>query len=280
MGLVDFGARCALGRLFPTYKLGKYISRGVFSRVWQVGRHIVRIKPIWRGTYRREARICAEIRRRLPARLRDKVPALLAFNTGLFSVSIHLGIPGQTFDMTRFLALDPARRHRFARELSVFLFDVHRGGAITRPIFRLRLARRIRLFRFAKKYGATLRRFARMVRAGGRDATGVVHGDLHPGQIIVDDDFRLAGVIDWDGARLGRGETDLRRLENPLREMLLGDWPIDRDAFNYYRLMVLRRQFKRIRARILASGITRGRKAIENSPGIKAIEDEVRAMFR
>jgi hypothetical protein len=38
----------------------------------------------------------------------------------------------------------------------------------------------------------------------------LVHGDLHPGQLLLDRNGRLAGIIDWDEASLGDPAFDLQ----------------------------------------------------------------------
>lgn len=42
----------------------------------------------------------------------------------------------------------------------------------------------------------------------------LVHGDVHEGQVLVDDHLRVTGVIDWQTARVG----------NPFTEFDLGEW--------------------------------------------------------
>jgi aminoglycoside phosphotransferase (APT) family kinase protein len=42
----------------------------------------------------------------------------------------------------------------------------------------------------------------------------LVHGDLHEGQILVDDDLRVTGILDWESAHLG----------NPLKDFDFGEW--------------------------------------------------------
>ena len=42
----------------------------------------------------------------------------------------------------------------------------------------------------------------------------LVHGDVHEGQLLVDDDLRVTGVIDWQTARVG----------HPFTEFDLGEW--------------------------------------------------------
>ncbi|MEY2468443.1 MAG: hypothetical protein QOF21_1141 [Actinomycetota bacterium] len=42
----------------------------------------------------------------------------------------------------------------------------------------------------------------------------LIHGDLHEGQVLVDDDLRVTGVLDWQTARLG----------HPFTEFDLGEW--------------------------------------------------------
>jgi aminoglycoside phosphotransferase (APT) family kinase protein len=42
----------------------------------------------------------------------------------------------------------------------------------------------------------------------------LVHGDVHEGQILVDDDLRVTGILDWEAAHLG----------NPLKDFDFGEW--------------------------------------------------------
>lgn len=61
--------------------------------------------------------------------------------------------------------------------------------------------------------GARARRVADRVTARrGVSWHGTVHGDLHPGQLLVDSHGRLAGVLDVDGAGVGDVVDDLGRL--------------------------------------------------------------------
>ena len=54
----------------------------------------------------------------------------------------------------------------------------------------------------------------------------VVHGDLHEGQILVDDDLRVTGIVDWQTARVAHPFTEF-----DLGEWGSGTWQVHRRAF-------------------------------------------------
>ena len=235
--------RRVLRKMLPGEKL-EYIGHGVFSHAFRSESGLlVRIKLLSRGTYGREARICAALRR--DKKIAAKIPNVRAFFRGIFAVSMHEEIRGDAFDAARFSGLPAEKQQRFANELADFLGAVWAGSAIRRPMARPLAVPDMGLYLFARKYagGIDRRRIFRMVLSGKiawRRRLGVVHGDLHARQIIVDDDFNLGGVIDWDGARRGLMDNNLRRLDNPLRDMVAAHFDIDKYAADYYRLAVLK----------------------------------------
>lgn len=58
------------------------------------------------------------------------------------------------------------------------------------------------------------RTFAEVLRQARSLDPVLVHGDVHEGQVLVDDDLRVTGVIDWQTARVG----------HPFTEFDLGEW--------------------------------------------------------
>lgn len=54
----------------------------------------------------------------------------------------------------------------------------------------------------------------------------IVHGDLHEGQILVDDDLRVTGIVDWQTARVAHPFTEF-----DLGEWGTGTWRVHRRAF-------------------------------------------------
>lgn len=81
--------------------------------------------------------------------------------------------------------------------------------------------------------GLLLARWEDAVDAPGWDGPPVwLHGDLHAGNLIVDDTGDLAGIIDWGDVCAGDPATDLGAtwmvLDGPSRSDLLDRWSADR----------------------------------------------------
>lgn len=62
--------------------------------------------------------------------------------------------------------------------------------------------------------GVERRRLADVLHAARTLSPVLVHGDLHEGQVLVDDDLRVTGIFDWQTARVG----------HPFSEFDLGGW--------------------------------------------------------
>jgi aminoglycoside phosphotransferase (APT) family kinase protein len=247
--------------LFPSEKI-EHIASGVKSDVFRTGSgKIIRTKPLVFGTYKKEKRILDFIRE--SGGIGCETPAPSVFVRGLSAWSVHDEIRGIVPDSGKFAKLPPESQRRFAMQLAESLVRLYRmgGGARKNGIERL-LSRRdvfsfirgLRRYLFIRKYvhkNGVWAKFSKMRRSASSAGGGLIHGDLHARNIICGPDFSLVGIIDFDGAKFGHFEHNLRKL-GPL----LGDMVMDcvekiwrkkpnRSRLNYYRMISLIKKIKR-----------------------------------
>lgn len=86
---------------------------------------------------------------------------------------------------------------------------------------------------------------------------GTLHGDLHPGQVMVDDEGRIVGVVDIDGAGVGEvGDDVARMLAHVMVATELGQAEVDRRrefAVQFCRVATQRMSTDELRHRVAAS---------------------------
>ncbi|MDR1071046.1 MAG: aminoglycoside phosphotransferase family protein [Rickettsiales bacterium] len=247
--------------LFPSEKI-EHIARGVKSDVFRtVSGKIIRVKPLLFGTYEKERRVLDFIKAN--GGIGCGTPSPSCFVRGLSAWSVHDDIRGVNPDSGEFAKLPPGAQKRFAKQLAESLVKFYRMGRAAKKsdigkLLRRRDAfsflRNLRRYMFIRKYvhkNGVWAKFSKLSRSVAPMGGGLVHGDLHARNIICGPDFSLAGIIDFDGAKFGHFEHNLRKLDP-----LLGDMVMDcleniwnkkpnRSRLGYYRMISLIKKIKK-----------------------------------
>jgi hypothetical protein len=247
-------------RLPPDLQAARLVASGVRSKVFvSSSGTIIRRKPLWLGTYAREALALNYIWGQ--GGIGCAIPQLRTFIHGVYAYSEHAGIDGETFNSQKFNLLDEGRKKMFAQRLADALLRLHELGKEDcgrewsfRPRKHgwaycfarwLNIRHHIRWKDFLA-WGREVRRF---------QPGGWVHNDLHGKNIIVTPEGDLAGLIDFDGVMQGPFEYNLRKMEKPLRDLVMEHCDrvlqeggqtqgVNRYAANYYRVMVLAQKLR------------------------------------
>ncbi|MDR3208493.1 MAG: aminoglycoside phosphotransferase family protein [Rickettsiales bacterium] len=250
--------------LFPNEKLD-YLASGVKSAVFKTeSGKIIRVKPIFFGTYEKERRILDFIKS-TGGGIGCETPSLSCFVRGFRAYSVHDGICGTSFDYGEFSKLAPARQKQFAEQLAAALLKLYQMGGMARKngdkkLFARRdwfsFFRNFRQYLLIRKYikkAGIWRKLSRLRESVAAPGGGLIHGDLHGKNIICGEDFDLAGIIDFDGARFGHFEHNLRKLGAPLVD-LVTDWcdknmekKLNSTRLDYYRMAILIKKIRNAR---------------------------------
>jgi aminoglycoside phosphotransferase (APT) family kinase protein len=210
--------------------------------------NVIRIKPIWLGTYKKEHRILATIAQN--SGISTKVPKIRSLVSFPFSLSIHRAIEGQTLEQ---LSLSPHYNvadfsTTFAADLAEFLSKLfviaHQHGM--KKKFRPKIysifndaVYYLQLRKYVKKRGL-LKTYLELRHASKNASIGLIHNDLHGTNIIVNDKLELLGIIDFGLIHQRGFEYNLRKLPPELCELIIEHAEalkvikIDRTVLKYY----------------------------------------------
>ena len=135
--------------------------------------------------------------------------------------SCHVKIKGCALDQ-RMNQLSPDERNNIAADVALFLTDLHRLPPQSMPAD-IRESLNDFLINLASvhngDYDARFHQaFAQMEQNPIREC--IVHGDFHPGNILIDDDNRICGIIDFAFASLSDYHADLGRFVGRSEEKL------------------------------------------------------------
>lgn len=201
------------------------LGEGWDNTAWSVnGTHVFRFprRAIAVSLLEAEARVLPAIAARLP--LPVPVPALLGRPVEGYPWPFagYALIPGR---IAKSAALDDRQREASAVPLARFLAALHaipseealRLGAPLDTIHRLDVPRRgsqarARLAALELRGEVDAARFEEILAAPSLPVARVaclVHGDMHSGQVLVDEEGLVAGVIDWGDVHVGDPAIDL-----------------------------------------------------------------------
>lgn len=236
---------------------------------------IIRQKFLRRGyrSYAQEARLLDFIRR--AGGIGCSTPHLNTFVRLPFAYSVHQEISGNIFDYARFTQLPVQQQTRFATELAealIKLRDLAQTDAALEAKSLFTQPKQFGLFRHWR-YFLVLRQYVhrknlwqqyvdlwRAVvenRREGRQASsyGLVHNDLHFANIIVNEEFHLSGLIDFEKIFLTSFEYNLRGIGPSLRNLISAHYeqtqvqPLNNKLIHYYRMMSILRILKHMHKR-------------------------------
>jgi aminoglycoside phosphotransferase (APT) family kinase protein len=199
------------------------------NEVWRCGDYIVRVHP--RGGATRLQREAALLRD-LPAGTRAPVP-IAAGPAPWGEWMVTQRIPGQELSRA-WGRLRVAERHRAITELALALKVLHAvpapldgpagdpdecPHALPIDVLAGLLANAAALPGVDRGVmAAAADRLASVADALDDQPTTLIHGDLHPENVLVGDDGRLTGVIDFEWARAGPPDLDLDILLHSLAD--------------------------------------------------------------
>ena len=207
---------------------------------------ITRIKPIWFGTYKKEAKILNFINRH--GGLGCNIPNISAFTVMPFAFSVHDDFGGKPGDKDfNFNELTPEAQKTFASGLAKALINLREAGEkpdAKKVVKRKKHLwfRRIRYFFFLLNKKELRAKWQKLQRTYAKKNPALVltHNDLHFGNMIVSDNADLIGLIDFENVLFCPFEYNLRKFDKPLRDAIIDCWresgcEIDHTVLNYYR---------------------------------------------
>ena len=207
---------------------------------------VTRIKSIWFGTYKKEAKILSFINRH--GGLGCNIPNISAFTVMPFAFSVHNDFGGKTGDKDfNFDELDSEAQKTFASQLAKALISLREAGekpGAKKVVKRKKHMwfRRIKFFFFLLNKKELRTKWQKLQRAYSKKNPALVltHNDLHFGNMIIDDNANLVGLIDFEYILFCPFEYNLRKFEKPLRDAIIDCWresgyEIDNTVLNYYR---------------------------------------------
>lgn len=206
----------------------------------------IKLKPIWFGTYKKEAKILRFINQN--GGLTCKIPDIHAFTIMPFAISVHTDFGGMTGDKNvDFDKLAPETQKTFACQLTESLIRLQKVGEkpdAKKVVKRKKhlFFRRIKYFFFLWNKKELRTKWLKLQRAYLKKNPKLVltHNDLHFGNIIVDNDFNLIGLIDFEHILFCPFEYNLRKFDKPLRDYIIEycksiGYEIDNTVLSYYR---------------------------------------------
>jgi hypothetical protein len=207
---------------------------------------IMRIKPIWFGTYKKEANILRFINQN--GGLGCKTPDISAFTVMPFAISVHNDFGGKTGDKDlHFDELALEAQKKFAHQLAksfISLREVGEKQGATKVVKRKKrlFLRQIRYFFFLLNKQKLRKKWFKLQRAYSKKNPVLVltHNDLHFGNMIVDSHFNLIGLIDFENILFCPFEYNLRKFEKPLSDYIIEYYKsigceIDNTVLSYFR---------------------------------------------
>ncbi len=237
-----------LKKIFPDERC-QYLSHGTKSAAFrtELGK-IVRVKPIWFGTYNREARILNFINSNCG--IGCNIPNIKTFNSFPFAFSVHRDLGGKTADNNLFNNLDSVTQESFAKQLTKTLINLRGIGVKlgaekkfkkSKPV----LFRQIKYIFFLLNKKELLVNWLKLHRAYLKIITrskdrNLSHNDLHLKNVIVDNNFNLVGLIDFGDIQFFPLEYNLRKVTKVLCNLMVKNWneegyEIDTVLLSYYR---------------------------------------------
>ena len=208
---------------------------------------IIRFKSLWRGTYQKEAKILRFIRQN--GGIECEYPTIEAFTMFPFAFSVHNDFGGDVARQDLNLdELAPEVHKEFICKLTKSLIDLQEVGKKpnARKIIKrkkLLFLRQIRYFFFLLQKKSIFWKWLKLQRAYAKKRPPLVltHNDLHFRNIIVDDDFNLVGLIDFENILFRPFEYNLRILNHPIRDSIIDYWKqtgieVDKTVLCFYRV--------------------------------------------
>ena len=239
-----------LKKLTKHFKQGEnfcYLGSGRKSTTFRTeSGKITRIKPIWRGTYNKEAKILNFIKKN--GGLECEVPDISAFIVMPFAFSVHNDLQGNSGSEDLYYnKFDSEAQKSFAYQLAKSLISLREIGtksgakkAVTRK--KRLFLRRIRYFFFLLNKKELRKKWSKLQKAYSKKRYPLVltHNDLHFGNMIVDNNCNLTGLIDFESILFRPFEYNLRKLEKSLQNYIIEYWreagyDTDNTVLSYYR---------------------------------------------
>ena len=207
---------------------------------------IVRIKSIRLGTYNKEARFLNFINKN--GGLSCKVPDIKTFISFPFAFSVHNDFGGNAGNGDFYYnKLDVEQQKKIAAQLAEAFISLRKMGE--KPDAKKIITRKKHLFFRRIKYFFVLLnkkeiriKWLKLQQEYFKRNPQLVltHNDLHFKNMIIDDNFNLIGLIDFENILFCPFEYNLRKYEKSLVNFIIDYWQkagyeIDRIVLLYYR---------------------------------------------
>ena len=245
-------------KMYPNENFQR-LGAGVRSIAFRSERgKIIRIKPLWSGTYDKEEKILNFIKKN--GGIDCNIPDIKAFVSMPYAFSEHLDFGGKIATITDFETLDAETQKSFARQLATSLISLHKMGMkpgakkiFNQKTYKTRIKNFFRQIQFILFFmdnkkrlnlWMSLCRSALKVFQRKKPLQGLAHDDLHFSNVIEDDKYNLLGLIDFGEIRYLPVEYNLRKFPKYLRDWVVKYWTedgyeTDLALLNYYRAKYL-----------------------------------------
>lgn len=186
---------------------------------------------------RREARVLALVRPRLPVAVphwRVFAPDVIAYPRLEGVPAVTVGVSGPTWNLLDPAAPSPTFLASFGQAMAALqridVEEARRAGVVVRSLDEGRQALALAMEQTRAALSPPEALWARWHRwlddpAGWPQHLALIHGDLHPGHMLLDEDTTLTGILDWTEAQVSDPSIDLAMFvgcfgEAALRTML------------------------------------------------------------
>lgn len=194
--------------LFPSQKIVS--ERNTWgSWAFSVDDKIVRVAKMRFDKYRKEAAILNFLRYKTSY----QIPKTHLIETDNISYSIHDKIIGKKWDMDTFKTLGKKQRELFCQDIAQFFFELHSISKfdikIELPMLYNRLEKysiqNIKIYLKDILSSKEIEQIGYIIEKDNDSecVTGLLHKDFHPGNSLVDDNYRLLGIYDFINSRIG-----------------------------------------------------------------------------
>jgi len=194
-------------------------AAGWFSYAFRVGDSIVRVSKENKD-HKKEAKVF----KFLKGKIKTPVPNIELKKVGDLDYSIHTRIDGNILNISEFNGLSEEGKNLFCYDIANFLVEMHSipintvpkefQNPIVEEYCTLEKLQEVLGDEFSEKQIVRANRWVQDALTFPKDDLVFIHKDLYEKNILVDNKFRLAGIIDFAFAEVNDRSFDFFRLYN------------------------------------------------------------------
>jgi len=194
-------------------------AAGWFSYAFRVGDSIVRVSKENKD-HKKEAKVF----KFLKGKIKTPVPNIELKKVGDLDYSIHTRIDGNILNISEFNGLSEEGKNLFCYDIASFLVEMHSipintvpkefQNPIVEEYCTLEKLQEVLGDEFSEKQIVRANRWVQDALTFPKDDLVFIHKDLYEKNILVDNKFRLAGIIDFAFAEVNDRSFDFFRLYN------------------------------------------------------------------